>query len=141
VHNKIAVRSFLAGCGTAVLVLKMPNHSSGQVGVSMAEKGAGAGKAAPKAAAPKAGDEAKDMRNRRLYLAGRIASLKSELGALQKERTDIDDQLKNKLPVGEEKKLRQRRFYVATRPKELRVELVAAGAELKEILGKMKKAA
>src|SRR5438477_11552964 len=98
----------------------------------MAEKGAGAGKAAPKAtdpAAPKAGGEAKDMRNRRLYLVGRIASLKSELGALQKERTEIDDKLKKKPELTEEKKLRQRRVYVATRPKELRTELTAAGAE------------
>jgi len=102
----------------------------------MAEKGAGAGKAAPKA-----GDEAKNMRNRRLYLAGRIASLKNELSALQKERTEIDDKLKKKPEVGEEKKLRQRRVYVATRPQELRTELNAAGAELKEILGKIKKAA
>jgi len=103
----------------------------------MAEKkGAGAAKAVPKA-----GNEVKDMRNRRLYLAGRIASLKSELGALQKERTDIDDRLKNKPEVTEEKKLRQRRVYVVIRPKELRTELVASGTELKEILGKIKKAA
>jgi predicted nucleic acid-binding Zn-ribbon protein len=102
----------------------------------MAEKGAKAVKAAPKA-----GDEAKDMRHRRLYLVGRIASLKSELSALQKERTEIDDKLKAKPEVAEEKKLRQRRVYVATRPKDLRTELAAAGAELKEILGKMKKAA
>ncbi len=103
----------------------------------MAEKkGAGAAKAALKA-----GNEARDMRNRRLYLAGRIASLKNELGALQKERIDIDDRLKNKPEVTEEKKLRQRRVYVVIRPKELRTELVAAGTELKEILGKIKKAA
>ena len=103
----------------------------------MAEKkGAGAAKAAPKA-----GDDAKDMRNRRLYLVGRIASLKSELGALQKERTDIDDKLKSKPHVAEEKKLRQRRFYVAMRPRELRTELTAASAELKEIVVKMKAAA
>lgn len=108
----------------------------------MAEKGAGAGKAAPKAGGEaKAGGDAKDMRNRRLYLVGRIASLKSELSALQKERTEIDDKLKAKPEMAEEKKLRQRRVYVATRPKELRTELGAAGAELKDILGKMKKAA
>jgi seryl-tRNA synthetase len=109
----------------------------------MAEKGAGAGKPAPKAAGSeaKAGNEVKDMRNRRLYLAGRIASLKSELAALQKERTEIDDKLKKKPEIAEEKKLRQRRVYVAIRPKELRTELGAAGAELKDILGKIKKAA
>jgi len=106
----------------------------------MAEKGAGAGKAAPRAE-PKAGGEAKDMRNRRLYLVGRIASLKSELGALQKERTEIDDKLKAKPEVADEKKLRQRRVYVAIRPKEVRTELGAAGAELKDILGKIKKPA
>ncbi len=102
----------------------------------MAEKGAKAGKAAPKV-----GDEAKDMRHRRLYLAGRIASLKNELSALQAERTEIDDKLKKKPEVAEEKKLRQRRVYVATRPQELRTELGAASAELKDILGKIKKAA
>ena len=48
---------------------------------------------------------------------------------------------KNKPEVAEEKKLRQRRVYVATRPKEVRTELGAAGAELKDILGKIKKAA
>ena len=135
-HNKTSGRSSVAGCGAAVLALKVPNHSSGQVGVSMAEKSTGAGRSAPKS-----GDESKDIRTRRLYLAGRIASLKSELNALQKERNEIDDKLKKKPEVAEEKKLRQRRVYVAIRPKELRTELNAAGAELKTILGKIKSAA
>ena len=101
----------------------------------MAEKGAEAGKTAPKASS-----ESKEIRNRRLYLVGRVASLKTELSVLQKERTEIDEKLKSKPEMAEEKKLRQRRVYVATRPKEARTELTAAGTELKEILGKMKAA-
>ena len=90
-----------------------------------------------KPADPKPDGEARKLQYRRLYLAGRIASLREEFAALQKERAEIDARLKEKPEGAEEKKLRQRRVYVATRPESLRSELGVASAELKEIMGKL----
>jgi hypothetical protein len=90
---------------------------------------------------PKEAGEARKLIIRRLYLAGRIASLKEEHAALQKERTDIDTRLKGKPGGAEEKKLKQRRVYVTMRPESLRSEINAANAEMKEVLVKLGPAA
>ncbi len=102
----------------------------------MAEEGFGA-EVRQTQADPKAKGETKQLQHRRLYLAGRIASLRDELGAIQKERAAIDTRLKEKPDGAEEKKLRQRRVYVTGRPESLRSEMGAATTELKEINAKL----
>ena len=106
----------------------------------MAEKGSASGKGRGGAGKsdPKANDESKKLHHRRLYLVGRIASLRDELKAIQDERRDIDGKLKA-APAGEkQKELRQRRVYVAERPQSLKSEMTAVSTELKEIAGKLR---
>jgi hypothetical protein len=109
----------------------------------MADKGPAPGKGRRETGKPDiktAGDDRK-LQHRRLYLAGRIASLRDELKAITDERKTIDGKLKGMPEGAEQKKLRQRRIYVVERPLSLRTELSAAAAEMKELMGKLRGAA
>jgi hypothetical protein len=106
----------------------------------MAEKSSASGKGRTGTGKPdpKAVNENRKLQHRRLYLAGRIASLRDELNAIRNERKDIDGKLKAQPAGTKQKELRQRRIYVAERPRTLKTEMTAASAELKEIAGRLR---
>ena len=86
-------------------------------------------------------DRIKKLRQRKLYIFGRLASLKQELKSVTEEKKSLNAKLKDPKALDAKalKSLRQRKVYVKIRPESLKAELKTLTDERNSINTQLKK--